>query len=200
MNFQDFLQNWIAEESVSTEDVFSCFIPLAREVIEAHRADRVAPLEGLQALNVENGRIWFPEDQRQPLRQNLTEIARLERAAQYSVEVLAETRRVADITASEDIVSRLDIAERGNPLTRPVYLAGYVAWEHEVQHHDPLTDVFSLGLLLASLACQLNLNEPDRLELLVSRRRNLFALNSNLHPALAQAIYRMTELDPRAGP
>ena len=34
------------------------------------------------------------------------------------------------------------------PLTRPVYLPGYLPWEIELGQHDPLSDIFVLGLVL----------------------------------------------------
>ncbi len=40
-------------------------------------------------------------------------------------------------------VADLAIGARGAEVVRPVYLPGYVAWEHALGHHDPLTDVFS---------------------------------------------------------
>ena len=70
-----------------------------------------------------------------------------------------------------------------------------MTWEHQVGHHDPLTDVFSLGMILASLACGLDFAEPQNLQAFVAHRRNLFALSPALHPVLAQAISRMTEID-----
>ncbi len=109
----------------------------------------------------------------------------------------AKAGRTTEVGQGEEQIIRAEIAARGLPMTRPVYLPGYVCWEHELQHHDPLTDVYSLGLILASLACGLNLNEPDDLESFVGHRRNLFALNSTLHPVLAQIILQMTELDRR---
>jgi hypothetical protein len=74
-------------------------------------------------------------------------------------------------------------------------LAGYVTWEHRIGHHDPLTDIFSLGMILASLACGLDFTNPEHLHAFVAHRGNLFALNPALHPVLAQAISRMTEID-----
>ena len=41
------------------------------------------------------------------------------------------------ITAPITFVS-LQIGRRGEPITQPVYLPGYVSWEHEIGHHDPL--------------------------------------------------------------
>ena len=105
-----------------------------------------------------------------------------------------------NIGEGEEQLKRTEIGRRGEPVLRPVYLPGYVAWEHEIQHHDPLTDIFSLGLIMASLACGLNLNESAAAESFVSHRRNLFQLNPDLHPVLAQAILRMTELDRRRRP
>jgi predicted DNA-binding WGR domain protein len=195
MQFLDFLARWLTEEDISTEDVLARALPLLRDVIAAHRAGCVAPLEGLAALQVEGSRIWFPEAARRPVRTNEAELARVEQASRTSVEVLNESRRTRDINEGEEQVVRADLGERGAPLTRPVFLPGYVAWEHELQHHDPLTDIFSLGLLMVSLACRLNLSDPADLETFVAHRRNLFAVNPGLHPALAQVLLRMTELD-----
>ena len=198
MTLQEFLAQ--LDEPLVTEDVLSSILPLVREVIQAHRAGCVGPLEGLADLQVDGMRIWFEEARRQPPRRNETEVARIDQASRVAVEVLAESRRTTDVGQGEQQSSRVEIGSRGLPLERPVYLPGYVAWEHEAGHHDPVTDVFSLGLVLASLACGINLNEPTQLEQFVNCRRNLFQLNPNLHPALAQAILRMTELDRRRRP
>ena len=57
-----------------------------------------------------------------------------------------------------------------------------------VSHHDPLTDIFSLGLILASLACGLDLCDDADLTNFVGSRNNLFSLNPALHPVLAKAV------------
>ena len=67
-------------------------------------------------------------------------------------------------------------------MTRPVYLPGYVTWEHRLKHHDPLTDIFSLGMILASLACGMDFADPEILRSFVAHRRNLFSLSAGLHP------------------
>ena len=91
-------------------------------------------------------------------------------------------------------------AAPGEEIVRPVYLPGYVAWEHRCGHHDQLSDVFSLGSILASLACGLDLTDPEDLELLVRNRDNLFALNPHLHPVIAGMILQMTELNRHRRP
>ena len=84
MNFQDFLLRRIDQEAVSTEDALASFLPLAREVIETHRAGFVAPLEGLQNLRVEENRIWYEVAARQPIRNNAENLAKLEQASRAS--------------------------------------------------------------------------------------------------------------------
>jgi predicted DNA-binding WGR domain protein len=200
MTFEQFLTGKLIGEEISTEDVLASFLPLLREVIEAHRHDLAAPLEGTHDLHVEGVRLWFEESKRRTPKANPSALAQVELEAQAAVEVVHELRRTTEVDDGRAQVSRIEIGTRGEPITRPVYLPGYVAWEHELAHHDPLTDTFSLGLILASLACGLNLNEPGDLETFVEHRRNLFALNPRLHPVLAQAIMRLTELDRRRRP
>lgn len=200
MTFEQFLIEKLIGEAVSTEDVLASFLPLLREAIEAHRQGLVAPLEGTLALRVDGVRLWFEQAQRQPPRLKNADIARLELTGQTLLEVVDESRRAIEVNDGIGEVVRADIGSRGVTLARPVYLPGYVSWEHELEHHDPLTDAFSLGLILASLSCGLNLNEPAELEKFVANRRNLFALNPRLHPVVAQALLRLTELDRRKRP
>jgi hypothetical protein len=69
-----------------------------------------------------------------------------------------------------------------------------------LDHHDPLTDMYVLGLILASLACGLDLNEPAAVRKFAADRDNLFKINRDLHPVLARAIVQMTELDRQRRP
>ena len=195
MTFEQFLTEKLIGANVSAEDVLGSFLPLLREVIESHRHGLVAPLEGTQELHIEGVRLWFEEAKRRPPLSNAEAVSRLELAGQAFVEVLTEGHRTMAVDDGTEQFVRSEIGTRGAPVTRPVYLPGYVSWEHELGHHDPLTDTFSLGMILASLACGLNLNERTDLESFVTNRRNLFALNAQLHPVLAQAILRLTELD-----
>jgi len=78
----------------------------------------------------------------------------------------------------------LSVADAGAEITRPVYLPGYVAWEHRVGHHDQLTDVFSLGLILASCTCGLDLTDPEDRGTVRLNRGNLSRLAANFIPSL----------------
>ena len=72
MTFEQFLNEKLIGEDISTEDVLASFLPLLREVIEAHRHGLVAPLEGTQDLHVEGVRLWFEEARRQQPRVQLS--------------------------------------------------------------------------------------------------------------------------------
>ncbi|MBA2116153.1 hypothetical protein [Bremerella alba] len=50
-------------------------------------------------------------------------------------------------------------------------------------------------MILASLACGLDFSEPNDLERFAHSRDNLFQIRPVLHPVLARAIVRMTEVD-----
>lgn len=195
--FAKFLSDRLEASAFSTEDVLSSFLPLAREVLDAHAAGYVAPLRGIDDLHVDGVRIWFEESNRQSPQSQDAAIRRLDHHADGAVEVVTETRRTTNTDEEPGTLVNLAI---GNPETtpsRPVYLPGYCAWEHRLGHHDPLTDTFSLGMILASLACGLDFRQSDDLERFVSARRNLFGIAPGLHPVLAQTIVQMTALSRR---
>jgi predicted DNA-binding WGR domain protein len=194
-SFLEYLRTRLETGGFTTEDTLASFLPLVREVLEAHASGLVAPLEGLDALHVEGVRIWFEEARRQDPRSNRAALRRVETTGPLAVTIVAEARRTTDADEGDGEVSDLSIGDRATEVTRPVYLPGYVTWEHQVGHHDPLTDVFSLGMILASLACNLDFSDPEHLKDFVGHRRNLFSLCPGLHPVLAQAIVRMTEIE-----
>ena len=68
-----------------------------REVLEAHAAGRVAPLEGLDALHVDGVRIWFEEARRQEPRSNTAALRRVEATGPLAVTIVAEARRTTEV-------------------------------------------------------------------------------------------------------
>ncbi|HEV3119230.1 MAG TPA: DUF4011 domain-containing protein, partial [Gemmataceae bacterium] len=200
MNFHDYLHQRLEGGGFTTEDALAGFLPLARQVAAAHQAGLVAPLEGTAALQVEGNRIYFEEAGRQASRSQAARLRQIDQPRAAAVDVVGVVRMTTAVEDGQQSLHSLQIGKRGDEITRPVYLPGYVSWEHEAGHHDPLTDIFSLGLILASLTCGLDLNEPDDLAEFVGRRGNLFELNPNLHPVLAKAVVRMTELHRQRRP
>ncbi|WP_153558378.1 AAA domain-containing protein [Roseimaritima sediminicola] len=194
-SLESFLTERLAGEGFSTEDSLSSFLPLLEEVIETHAAGMVAPLDGLGALRVDGVRVWFPEDQRRSARDAAGRLRAIEAENRSGVEILSEHRRVVDVDEGTSQFSEALIGDPDGQLVRPLYLPGYQCWEHRIGHHDPRTDVFCLGMILASLACGLDFRDIQQLKRFVANRRNLFRLRGDLHPVVAQVIFQMTQLD-----
>ena len=194
--FLKFLEAGVARGGFETDDALAALLPLMQQVRSAHEAGLVAPLMGLADLLVtEDGTLRFPPDKVNSPEKNTSKIEALQTPASQAVEVVAESRRLADIDQASLTRSDLGVGEAGRELTKPVFLPGYQAWEHAVGHHDELTDIFSLGLLLASVACGLDFTDPGELELFTLNRTNLFGVNRRLNPVVASTIVHMTELN-----
>ncbi len=193
----DFMRSRFEVAGFTTEDALASFLPLAREVLESHAAGMAAPLDGLDELRVEGVRIWFEEAKRRKVRRANRELQGVERSGRAAVEIVSEMRITTDLDDGDMKVVDLAIGNSDETPTRPVYLPGYRCWEHCLGVHDPLTDIFALGMILASLACGLNFYDEEQLKEFVAHRTNLFALRSGLHPVIARVIVRMTQLNRR---
>ena len=167
-----------------------------KQVLATHEGDCVAPLCGLHDLLVtEQGYLLFNPAKAGPAQKNTAKVEELQCAISQAVEVVAESRRTADLDAASLTFSDLSVSQGDKQITKPVYLLYYHSWEDAVAHHDELTDIFSLGMLLASLACGLDFTDAADLELFTTNRSNPFALNRRLNPVLASVIVQMTALN-----
>jgi predicted DNA-binding WGR domain protein len=196
LDFLGFLKGGIARGGFETDDVLAALVPLMKQVLIAHDAGLVAPLRGLLDLRcTEEGSLKFvPEKASQP-QKNLPKLEELQSPVSRGIEVVAESRRTADVDAATLTITDLNIGTVGDSLTKPIFLPGYEAWEHAIGHHDSLTDIFSLGMLLASVVCGLDFTDADDLEVFTANRLNLFAVRERLNPVVASLIVQMTELN-----
>ena len=193
--FLIFLRRGAEEGGFGTDDVLAAILPLFEQVAQAHQGGLVAPLDGVDDLIVDEARLGFDPAQSRAPRKNPVRIEALQKPAATALDIVGRSRRTADIGAGTLEQTDLSVAEAGSEITRPVYLPGYVSWEHRSGHHDQLTDIFSLGLVLASCACALDLTDREDVEHFVRNRGNLFAINPQLHPVVASMIFQMTELN-----
>jgi predicted DNA-binding WGR domain protein len=194
--FDKFLAAAIEKGGFETDDVLAALVPLMKQTLAAHGAGLVAPLAGVQDLLLhEQGHLSFAPAKARPPEKNAAKIEALQRPVSSAVEVVGESRRTADIDAAALTVSDLAVGNADGSITKPVYLPGYKSWEHAIGHHDELTDIFLLGMLLANLACGLDFHDSAQLELFTVNRKNLFAVNRRLNPVLASVIVQMTELN-----
>ncbi|EEF59341.1 AAA domain-containing protein [Pedosphaera parvula] len=195
-SFLQFLRTGIERGGFETDDVLAVVLPLMRQTLSIHQAGKVAPLKGVHDLRMTTeGQLTFDEAKAVAPEKALSRIADLQVKVSHAVEVVGESRRVSDIDAASLNISNLSVGRLGEELAKPVYLPDYASWEHAVGHHDELTDIFSLGLILASFACGLDFTDVDDLEIFASSRENLFSVNKRLHPVMASVIVQMTELN-----
>lgn len=198
--FEDFLQDRFQTGGFSTEDAIASFLPMAEQVVEAHARGNVAPLEGTDSLRIAESRLWFAQSSEQPIRS-------FHQPASFRV---PNPRSGVDVTGQYSVTHQVDTGDRkiidlqigslDAPVTRPLYLPEHIAWEHRLDCHDPLTDTFSLGMILASMVTGLDLSQPEDLRNFVKHRNNLFNLAEHLHPVVAKAIVQMTALARHARP
>lgn len=195
--FHDLLASGEEGGGFSTDDVLAAVLPLMYQTLQAHQRGMVAPLQGIEHLVVQHGELRLLGTEAIPVRMNLARVQEMQEAARPStaMTVIGESRLSADIDEGSLQVADLTVGAADAEITRPVYLPGYVSWEQRSGHHDVLTDIFSLGMLLASLACGLDFSSAGELANFVSARKGLHALAPHLHPVVATAIVRMTELN-----
>lgn len=194
-SFLDFLREAMETEGRGNDELLRAVVPLFEQVLAHHDEGRVAPLAGVDAIFAEGGHLWFHDSEAKSPSVDLGALRAREPSTKVGVDVVDRAAVVIDLSAGKQTASSKLVGRSGETIEAPVYLPGYVSWENEIGHHDALTDVFSLGMLLASLALGADFTEPDELERFVVNRHDLSRLSSKLHPVIAKAIVRMTELD-----
>lgn len=194
--FFKFLESATEKGGFETDDVLAVMLPLMKQVLAAHQTGMVAPLDGVGDLVVaENGMLTFPQEKLLSTKKSPRKVEALQRSEITAVQVVGQKRRTADIDDSSVTISDLEVSKTDTDITKPVYLLNYKSWEHSIGHHDELTDIFSLGMLLASVACALDFTHLEELELFTSNRTHLFAVRPRLNPVVASVIVQMTELN-----
>lgn len=194
--FLKFLEAGVVKGGFEADDVLAALLPLMKQVLAVHEAGLVAPLDGIRDLTVTDAGQWmFAPAKVNPPEKNSAKVESLQAPVSSAVEVVAESRRVADVDQATLTVTDQRVSDAEASITKPVYLPGYRCWEHVIGHHDELTDIFSLGLLLASVGCGLDFTDAGELELFAVNRTNLFSISPRLNPVLASTIVQMTELN-----
>lgn len=177
-----------------TDDVLVLVLPLFQQVAALHSLGKVAVLDGGSVLVGEGGALLLRRPEGDVPRMDIDAVHRIQPQTTSGLNIVGALQRrntqlgeeVSDLSIQNDI---------SQPIERPVYLPGPASWEAQAGHHDEITDVFMLGMLLASLACGLDFADEDDLRNFVQHRQNLFALHDRLHPIVAAVIVEMTEIN-----
>ena len=184
-----------AGKGLPTDDVLHLLLPLMRAVAELHAQGRVASLAPGDVAEAADGSLALVRPHGLDPAIDLAAIRRVQPQATSALKVVGEYRVTTDEAEGSSVLD-LDTADEGDTaVTRPVYIAGLRSWEIELGHHDEITDVFGLGMIMAALACGFDPSERDELARFSLHRTNLFALQPRLHPVLAVLIGEATALN-----
>lgn len=184
-----------AGQALSTDDVLVLMLPLFQQVATLHAHGRVASLEpDVIRIGAEGGLCLTSPEGQSPC-MDIDAMRRLQPHMTSGLSIVGALQSQHHDDGYQQVTDLALQVDANVPITRPVYLPGPLSWEKLAGHHDEITDVFLLGLVLASLACGLDFADENDLQNFVVHRRNLFALNARLHPVVAAVILEMTELN-----
>lgn len=187
-------QRLAAGGALPAEDLLHAMVPLMRTVAALHAANRVADLGPEAVRDSGDGRLTLARPEGRAPSYDEARLRAVQPHAGSALRIVGEYRVATEIDTGsriEDLRVRGDAAEG----TTPAYLTGYRAWEQTLGHHDELADIFVLGLILASLACGLDLTDEEDVNRFAGAQANLFRLNGSLHPVIAALISDMTALN-----
>jgi predicted DNA-binding WGR domain protein len=180
---------------LSTDDVVLMVVPLFQQVAALHEQDRVARLDPHRVVLAAEGGLVLAQPQGQPRLMDIGAVHRVQPPPASALNIVGELRRLHD-QAGVEALATLEVQEDlAAAIERPVYLPAFASWELQLGHHDEITDVFQLGMVLAALACGLDFNDPGDVRRFAEHRRNLFLINERLHPVVAAVIVEMTALN-----
>lgn len=182
-------------EALPTTDLLHAVLPLMREVAALHSADLVAALTARDIVETADGSLALAQPGGLVPVRNLAAIDKVQPPPGSALKIVGEYRVTQDGADGSSVVDLDAAGDEDTVITKPVYLADLRRWEIEVGHHDEITDVFGLGLILAGLACGFDPTDRDDIVRFSMHRANLFALQPRLHPVLAAVIVEATALN-----
>ena len=181
---------------LANDALLAAVLPLFEQTAEIHERGLVAPLRGLDRLRVDDRtRLSFaPEQAGRPVLDPAALEAREHRRSD-AVDVVGHLGLRTDFGTGSGQAEVVVTSPEPEAIMAPVLVPGWQSWEHVVGHHDPLTDIFSLGQLLIGLGCGLDLGRTEDVARLIVARGNLHALNRELHPVIASCAIQMADPD-----
>jgi len=180
ISFKKFLPTAFDEGDYTTDDVIAFVLPLFRGVLGFHESGKVGAFESEETLFLTERHLDI-------------DILSAKAPSFALYRVLSLFPRVP--SKNFEVVTPPVHLEREEPLQHPAFLPGYQCFESLLGHHDPQTDLFSLGLILGSISLGLDLYDCEDLQLFARIRSNPSQQHPRIHPTLGRLITEMTELD-----
>lgn len=181
---------------LTNDSIVSMVLPLFQSVVTIHQNGKVigAPIYNYVVVDEDT----FDLDNYSGVEPilNKSEIEKLFTTDVKSFTVSGQLRTITEINESGQSTHEIAVLDSNTTEIKfPVYLTLYQCYETRLGHHDALTDLFCLGMVLAGVALQLDFNQKEELEEFVRHREQMLYLHPRLHPAIAFLIYQMTDLD-----
>lgn len=179
--------------SIQSPDFVAYTMPLIEQVLSLHEDNKVAFITHINQLEFNQGLLEIATSPKDFV---IATQALFVKPQQISaIEVSGTIQANSNLDTNHTEYSNLSIHENMDELlTEPKYLIGYKSWDYILGHYDPVTEIFVLGQLLASIAFGLDFRKKEELELFIDNRKRLYFLNKNLHPTLLNIVYEMTHL------
>lgn len=177
---------------IKSPDFIAISLPLIEAVAQLHHSSQVAFLSNLDVVGYNDSFLYLNGTPKAAQKSNKPLFKKPRNKG--PLEVSGTFGETTDLNEMHIKQSNLEVLKEGEDVQQPIYIPRYRAWDLELEHYDPLTDIFLLGQLLASVAYNLNFTDSKDLELFVSNRKSLYFLNKNLHPTIHAVILEMTNL------
>ncbi|WP_353226689.1 AAA domain-containing protein [Novosphingobium sp.] len=179
----------------SPEDMILIMVQLMHQVAALHAHGCVAELTLSSVRERPDGRLELVNPAGAATRKNLAAIDRVQPKVSSALKVVGEYRVVSDEEKGTSVHDLRAATDEDAAITKPIYLPDLRSWEIELGHHDEITDVFVIGMIMACFVCGLDPTDPAQIERFSMNRSNLFAIAPRLHPVLASIILEATMLN-----
>ncbi|WP_336515048.1 AAA domain-containing protein [Pollutibacter soli] len=195
--FSQFIETAFDQGDYSTDDVIAFVLPLFKEVLGFHEDGLTAPFENKETLSVNDHVLDIDESFAHAPVKSISSVTSLfEQGRSKNFDIVGNVRVDVDVDQGTKTVEDLQIhLDTTKPMRTPAYIPGYQCFEMLAGHHDDLTDIFCLGLVLGSMSLSLDLYDESDFELFVNYRKNPAYYNNRIHPTISTLITEMTELN-----
>jgi hypothetical protein len=170
------------------EDLIHSLVPLMEQVAQLHALGLVAQLHPDAILDTGSGKLGLANTNGITPKLEPYALLKIQNSISSAVKFSGDFSVVTDQLEGRSVENLMAFDGVPENLVKPIYLTGYRTWEQALGHHDESVDIFTIGMLIASLAFNLDFRDLDDLKRFVSARSDLFRLNANLHPAVARLI------------
>ncbi len=195
-DFYQFINENFQKGIFANDDVVAIIMPLLKTVANIHNQGKVASLNDISTIYIENDHFNIVDDSFE-IRQNSDAISKIFKSKSSAFDITGEHYNTTEI--GEEVnreYADKSVSENDSEISKKaVYVQDYSCFELEFDHHDPLTDIFILGMILASIALQFDFTAIDDVKQFVDYRKKMYFLNSKINPAIANIILGMTELN-----